>query len=138
ADRIGVRPLGFGAEIVALTAVHFHYAGILLTASAGFLLERNPESRFTARGAVGVVLGVPLVAAGITIHQLGWSTMFESVAGCGLALAGMLIGILHVRLAVAGGPPAGRALLVVAGASLFIAMFLAAIYALRLTPLPVP
>jgi hypothetical protein len=82
---------------------------------------------------------VPAVALGITLAQLGWGPAFEAAAGCGLALAGMAVAILQVRLAtenrVAG---AARLLLLASGASLFIGMFLAAIYALRGTAVPLP
>lgn len=158
ADRIGLRPMKFDSAIVALTAAHFHYAGIILPAFTGFVLERYPESRFAARAAVGVVLGVPAVAVGITFSQLGWGNALETAAGCGLALAGMVVAILHVRLALEGGDSeagnSGRAefrnssgtgsrglprlLLGTAGVSLFFGMFFAMIYALRLSAIGLP
>jgi hypothetical protein len=88
--------------------------------------------RLASRAAVGVVLGVPAVALGITMTQLGWGTSFEAAAGCGLALAGMAVGILHVRVATDGVRPLPtRVLLAIAGVSLFVGMVLAAVYALR-------
>src|SRR5262249_30710618 len=68
-SRYGARPLGFSDLIVLATAVHFHYAGFvlpLLTGLAGRLLR----SRTAQHAAVGVVLGVPLVAVGITLSAL--------------------------------------------------------------------
>jgi hypothetical protein len=132
ADRGGFAPLGFDRAIVALTAVHFHYAGILLPLFAGLLQRELFFWRLASRAVVGVVLGVPAVALGIVARQLGWGNSFEAAAGCGLALAGMAVGILHVRLAVDSKQPlATRALLAIAGVSIFVSMMLAAAYALR-------
>jgi hypothetical protein len=133
ADRAGVRPLRFDPSVVALTAVHFHYAGFLLPLLAGQVAREQPDSRFAARGIVGVVLGVPVVAAGITISQLGGSPAIEAAAGCALALAGAAIAVLHIRYAIdaAGESLPARLLLGAAGASLFFAMTLSAVYAAR-------
>lgn len=136
ADRGGFRPLNFDPAIVTLTAVHFHYAGLLLPLFAGLVERELWFWRFAARAAVGVVLGVPALAAGITTAQLGWGTSLETAAGCGLALAGMAVAILHVRIALeAKRALAARVLLAVTGASLFFAMLLGALYALRHTGL---
>ena len=132
ADRVGYGPLKFDRAIVALTAVHFHYAGLLLPLCTGLVARRMPESRFVARVAVGVVLGVPAVAVGITATQLGTGPAFEAAAGVGLALAAACVAIFHVRLALEPATPKhARALLGIAGASLFFGMVLAALYALR-------
>lgn len=132
ADRGGFQPLRFDPAIVTLTAVHFHYAGLLLPLFAGLVQRELFFFRFASRAAVGVVLGVPAVAVGIMVTQLGGGPTVESAAGCGLALAGMAIGILHVRIATDGRQPlATRALLAVAGVALFIAMVLAGLYAMR-------
>jgi len=138
ADRGGVAPLGFAPGIVALTAVHFHYAGLLLPLFAGLAQREMWMSRMASRAAVGVVLGVPAVAFGITATQLGWSPTIEAGAGCGLALAGMAVAVLHVRLALdARWSIPARLLLGVAGASLFFGMMLAALYAARAFSAPV-
>jgi hypothetical protein len=139
ADRLGYQPLGFDPAIVALTAVHFHFAGLLLPLFAGLVQRELFFWRLAARAAVGVVLGVPAVAVGITTTQLGAGPSVEAAAGCGLALAGMVVAILHVRIALDGGhAPIARVLLAIAGVSLFIGMVLAALYAMRafITPFP--
>lgn len=139
ADRGGIRPLGFDAGIVALTAAHFHFAGLLLPLFTGLAARQMPDSRFIARAAVGVVLGVPAVAAGITAAQLGLGPALETAAGLGLALAAAVVAILHVRLALdSTASPLARGLIAVAGVSLFFGMVLAACYALRayMTALP--
>lgn len=133
ADRAGARPLNFEPAVVALTAVHFHFAGLLLPLLAGRVARALPESRMATRAAVGSLLGVPAVAVSVTATQLGWGTAFESAAGCGLALAGMAVAVLHVRLATEErmGSVVTRGLLLGAGVSLFLGMTLAAAYALR-------
>jgi hypothetical protein len=132
ADRIGYAPLRFDAAIVTLTAVHFHYAGLLLPLFAGLVQRELWFWRFSSQAAIGAILGVPAVALGITATQLRWGTSLESAAGVGLALAGMAVAILHVRLALESKKStATRLLLGVAGASLFFGMVLAALYALR-------
>lgn len=139
ADRAAYRPLGFDPAIVTLTAVHFHYAGLLLPLFAGLALRAYPDSRFASRAAVGVILGVPAVAVGITTTQLGWGPAIEGAAGWGLALAGMMVAILHVRLATEGGQPwLARGLFFVAGCALFYGMLLAGLYASRAFFAPLP
>jgi hypothetical protein len=139
ADRMGYRPLGFDPAIVVLTAVHFHFAGLLLPLFAGLVQRELFFWRLASRAAVGVVLGVPALAVGITMTQQGAGPSVEAAAGCGLALAGMIVGVLHVRLAIDSRQPAGtRLLIAVAGVSLFIGMVLGALYAMRafVTPFP--
>ena len=132
ADRAAYSPLNFDSAIVALTAVHFHYAGLLLPLFAGLVQRELWFWRFASRAAVGVVLGVPAVAIGITATQLRWGTSIETAAGVGLAFAGMAVAVLHVRIALETKRDAvTRVLLGIAGASLFFGMVLAALYAVR-------
>lgn len=135
ADRAGWRPLGFYAEIVTLTAVHFHYAGLLLPLFAGLVQRELFFVRLASRAAVGVVLGVPAVALGITATQLGWGRSLETATACGLALAGLVVAVLQVRLALDGRQAiVTRVLLGVSGVSLFFGMVLAGAYATRGAP----
>jgi len=139
-DRAGVHPLRFSSDIVALTAVHFHFAGLMLPVFAGQVARVMEGSRLAARGIIGVILGVPAVGLGITVTQLGWAPAFEAAAGCGLALAGCVVALLHVRWAMDARDqsPLARALLGLSGVSLFFAMVLAAAYAIRAFAVPVP
>ncbi|HVS52725.1 MAG TPA: YndJ family transporter [Opitutaceae bacterium] len=137
-DRAGLRPLGLDPAIVTLTAVHFHYAGLLLALFAGLALRARPESRFAARVVVGVVLAVPAVALGITSTQLGWGAALEAAAGVALALTGLMLAGLHLAIALRPGPRTARVLLGIAGASLAGGMILAACYALRSIVAPIP
>lgn len=139
ADRGGMSPFAFDAAIVALTAVHFHYAGLLLPLFAGLVQRELWFWRFASRAAVGVVLGVPAVAIGIAATQLRWGHSVETAAGVGLALAAMAVAILHVRIATDGKHAFGtRVLLMITGSSLFFGMVLAALYALRASVVLVP
>jgi len=130
-SRGGIRPLDFESVIVLLTAIHFHYAGFLLPIFAGLAgkILRDASSRLAA---VGVIAGVPLVAAGITTTQLGWGTWLESFAALVLAGAGLLTAWLHFRLATQKRwPSAVRVLWSLAAFSLAFSMILAALYGLR-------
>jgi hypothetical protein len=112
--------------------VHFHYSGLILPLVAGLVQRELFFLRLSSRAAVGVILGVPAVAVGITATQLGWGMSLERAAACGLALAGMAVAILQVRIALEGRfALRSRVLLGIGGASLFIGMVFAVIYALR-------
>lgn len=139
ADRVGFRPLNFDAAIVALTAVHFHYAGLLLPLFAGLVQRELWFSRFAGRAVVGVVLGVPALALGITATQLGWGSSLEAGTGVGVALAGALTAVLQVRIALETRQSvATRLLLGVSGAALFFGMVLGALFAVREFAQPFP
>lgn len=119
--------------------MHFHYAGLLLPLVAGRVVRRFPGARFAASAAVGVVLGVPAVAAGISATQLGRGPAFECAAGWGLALSGLGVALFHVRLALESKNAASVcALWAVAGVALFFGMPLAAAYATRAFGAPLP
>lgn len=140
AARAGWQPLQFAPEIVLLTAVHFHFAGLILPVIAGLVLNRRPQSP-VARGAAGLVLiGVPLVAVGIASQQLGGPAWVELLAAWVLVLGGWGVAWLHLVLAVQERSVCigARALWFVAGISLAAGMLLAGLYASRgyLAPLP--
>lgn len=74
-SRLGLQPLGFGDLIVLLTAVHFHYAGFaapIISSQMGCWLTTFPKStqRLHRITLLGVIAGMPLVAAGITFSPL--------------------------------------------------------------------
>lgn len=131
ADRLGFQPLGFSVVVVVLTAVHFHYAGLLLPLFTGLALERL-GGRLAGLTAVLVVAGVPAVAVGITASQLGLGPWVETGAAWLMALGGTLAALLHLRLATAADAPTPvRALWTVCGVSLLAGMALAALYGSR-------
>lgn len=131
ADRLGIRPLDFDATIVLLTAIHFHYAGFALALATGLVLRLVPGP-VSATAGVGVIAGVPLVAAGITATQLGADPVSESVAALWLATAGALCGGLHLWLALrSDAPRLIRVLWGLASVSLLGSMILAGLYGVR-------
>jgi YndJ-like protein len=129
--RAGIRPLQFDDIIVLLTAIHFHYAGFVLPIVTG-RAARRAGGKIANAASVGVIIGVPLTAAGITTTQLQWGSALECAAACLTAGAGVLTASLHARLALDPRRPAAvRALWTVAVACLFFSMVLAAIYGVR-------
>jgi len=135
-DRWGVRPLGFEAIIVLLTAIHFHYAGFLLPVLTGLALRRQ-ETSSSRCGAIAAVVSVPLVAAGITATQLRLGHATETGAAWLMAAAGLSTAFLYIRLASRRTPLAARGLWLLAALSLAFGMVLAALYGSRfLLPMP--
>jgi hypothetical protein len=127
-SALDARPLTLSADIVRATAVHFHYAGFALPLLAG-LTAHTLGSRPARFAAVSVLLGVPLVAAGITLSAFGLP-LPEWLAAWFLAGAGVLLAVLHPALAARSRRPGVRLLLVVSSLSLLAGMSLAGLYAL--------
>jgi hypothetical protein len=132
-NRLGLNPLGFGSTIVLLTAVHFHYAGFAAPILAGLLGRQLAIVRPAAWPlfrlvAAGVIAGIALVAAGITLAR--YTPLVEVAAA--LLFAATLLGLAALTL-VAGLPAMtgrlARALLAVSAASLIVTMLFAASYA---------
>lgn len=129
--RGGVAPLGFSPLIVALTAVHFHYAGFaapILIGLNGTLLSSAPSRWQTTyqATAVGVIISPIVLALGIT-----FSPLLEIIAAW--ALAGSLVGQAVIMLTLIRPQhrhPIGRFLLSVSAVSLLVTMGLAVTYAL--------
>lgn len=156
ADRGGLRPLGFAEDIVLLTAVHFHYAGLILPVLAGRALQRISAGWLGAAVSVGVMAGVPAVAVGITLSQVNANTAVETMAAGLMAVAGFAVAVTHLWLAMRDepAPVSGsgedfrprsenvdtftRGLWMIAGVSLAAGMVLAALYGLRNTAAPWP
>lgn len=141
ASRAGMSPMGFQEPIVLYTAAHFHYAGFAAPVIVGLVGRElgasdpsaaGPASRFFYKiSAVVVLLGVPLVAAGITIsHAL--EAPSAALLGFGMVLLAMFAWLVALRRLFSRGE--GRAVLLrrvsalplfVAGLSLVGSMFLA-------------
>jgi hypothetical protein len=129
-SRLNARPLGFTAVIVLLTAVHFHYSGfaapILVGMAGRQIAESDPSSWHTFRIlAVAVILGTPLLAAGIT-----FSHVLEALAS--LLLAGSLCAfsfIVIFDVAASLDSTLARVLLRCSGTCCALAMLIACVYA---------
>jgi hypothetical protein len=124
------QPLGFASVIVLLTGVHFHYAGFALPWLTGRWVARRKISRVGRAGALGVILGVPLVAIGITTSQLAMPAWIETAAVTILAASAFAVshGYLAWSRAVKG--PC-RACFLLGGLALALGMTLALLYGWR-------
>jgi len=137
ASRAGISPMGFQEPIVLYTAAHFHFAGFAAPVVVGLVgrelevgvaARSGPASRFFYRvSAVVVLLGVPLVAAGITLSR-ALEAPASVLLGAGMLLLAMFLWLAALRRLFGGGPLVRRAtalLLFVAGLSLVGSMLLA-------------
>jgi uncharacterized protein (UPF0548 family) len=92
ADRAGISPLGFGQDIVLLTALHFHFAGfalpvlIYITASG---LRKRPLMSWI------ITIAVPLTAIGITATHYRLGPFMETLAAIIMSLSAC-IGALYL------------------------------------------
>ena len=100
-NRLGLNPLAFGDTIVLLTAVHFHYAGFAAPILSGLLGRQIANARPAAWPlfrlvAAGVIAGIALVAAGITLAR--YTPVVE--VGAALLFAISLLGLAALTLGV--------------------------------------
>jgi hypothetical protein len=123
ADRLGVRPFGFEASIVLLTAVHFHVAGFVLLVAGADAWRRRP-SRWLEAGLGAVVVGVPVTALGFLGLPLGNLAGALLVAG-----GGFIVGFGHLVAADRVAGPS-RWLVRIAGLALLASTPLAAWFAI--------
>jgi hypothetical protein len=127
ASRWGARPMDFGEPIVLLTGAHFHFAGFALPILTGLAAERLRQLG-TRLAVVGVVLGVPFVAVGITVGR--FVHLVELSGAWFLAIACLLVVWLQLQLAMRALSRMERLLFVLSGLSLLAGMTLTGIYAL--------
>ena len=131
AHRAGWAPWGFDPLIVLLTAAHFHHAGFTLPLMAGLNAKASPGF-WTKLSCELILLGVPLVAVGITGTHFG---VWRFVEPFGVAV--LVLGALGVAVSqVWRGLERQRSILtrigfLLSGASLFAAMVLALGFGLR-------
>lgn len=128
---LGEQPLNFKPVIVLLTAIHFHYAGLVLPVIAGLAGRRLPGT-LSRLVATGVTTGVPLVAVGITITQLGGTPLVETLSAWITATAAVGTAVLLLKLVhTANVPWTSKTLWFVSATSLSAAMVLAVLYGTR-------
>jgi YndJ-like protein len=125
--QANVRPLEFSDTIVLLTATHFHYAGFVLPIVAGQIVRHRPGI-LTRSVLAGVVVGVPLVAVGITVSQLGGPKFIELGAVALLVVVAVLLATTLLRL-VRAVPALPAILLGISALSLLFALGWSALYA---------
>jgi hypothetical protein len=142
ASRAGAPLLGFHEPVVLYTAAHFHFAGFAAPVVAGLVgrdlaLRRAPSERdaLTASPLVArayavttlvVLLGIPLVAVGIT---LGHALELPSAALLGMGMLGTMAWLARAGVARLTRRDGSGALLLVSGLALVLSMALAVAFA---------
>jgi YndJ-like protein len=125
--RCGIRPLNFEHVIVHATALHFHYAGFVLPILGLQVARQEPSQRRNIMLSA-LLLGVPLVAVGITLSQFGVRWV-ECAAAWIFSGACIWFAVEQLRIALAVRHALIRGLLLLSSLSLIAAMSLALLYA---------
>jgi hypothetical protein len=131
AHRANWTPWDFDPLIVLLTAAHFHHAGFTLPLMAGLNAKARP-SCWTRFSCVAILLGVPLVAAGITCTHFGVLPFVEPFGVTVLVLGALGVAVSQIQRGLE--KECGRLVrlgFVVSGVSLLAAMLLALGFGLR-------
>jgi hypothetical protein len=130
-SRLGATPMGFAEPIILLTAVHFHFAGFaatVITGATGRYLRSSPgiARKLFPWVAVGVVAGMPTVAAGFVL-----SPLFKIIAIFSFTIS--LIGLILLFFSIVPSTRnfLGNGLLMVSGISLLVSTMLAVAYGLE-------
>ncbi len=123
ADRLGIQPFGFPADVITLTMVHFHFAGFALPLAGALAFTRRPH-RWLEVATGAVIVGIPTTALGFFgFAAANW------IGAVLTALGGLGIGLATIAIARSLATRPATALAVVAGISLLISMPLAIAYA---------
>ena len=130
ADRLGFRPLDFDPTIVLLTAVHFHYAGYILPLIAGLVLKHF-HFEWKKYIGYGIIVGIPLVAIGITSTKLEWPEWIELATVIIMTFSAASVAMLHITLGFKYSNMLYGILWIIAGIALFNGMVLAFLYGIR-------
>jgi hypothetical protein len=131
ANRGNWTPWGFDPVIVLLTAAHFHHAGFTLPLMAGLNARANPGC-WTRFSCLAILLGVPLVAVGITCTHFGVWKFVEPFGASVLVLGALGVAVSQLlRMFGRQFTILARTGFFISGASLFLAMFLALSFGLR-------
>jgi len=131
-ERTGGQPFGVEASTWILLALHFYYSGFLLLLCAAWGARESGSTPLAKAACLGVMLGVPLMAAGILAGRLHGYSAVEAAAVAFMVVAGWLVATLLVRLAMRGetSKPV-RALWSMAAAALVLSFALVLVNALR-------
>ncbi len=129
--RANWTPWNFDPLIVLLTAAHFHHAGFTLPLMAGLNAKAAPGC-WTRFSCVAILIGVPLVAAGITCTHFGVLRFVEPFGVTVLVLGAVGVAVSQIRLGLEKKCGVlARLGFVVSGVSLLAAMLLALGFGLR-------
>jgi hypothetical protein len=133
ASRLGLQPVGFREPIVLLTAIHFHYAGLMAGVLAGLVASRLGPS------LASLYLRIPLACAVLGPGLLGLAFLAGprwKLAAVGLMVigeCGVALGTFRIGLSDAG--TLGGRLLLAGSACVIFGMALAGIWAVGEYPL---
>ncbi len=129
--RWGIDPGPYGPLIVLLTAIHFHYAAVIVPLWAGFL-GREIRQRWGGAHLAYTVLagaaiaGTPLVALGIALSRTpAGGTLAETLGVLLLTVGAIGLGVLALGIAPRMDDRWGGVFVGVSGGSLLLAMLLA-------------
>jgi YndJ-like protein len=133
ASRAGLQPFAFHEPIVLLTAIHFHYAGLMAAVLAGLVASRaeSTSAPFALRIALScAALGPGLLGLAFLVGpKLKLAAVGLMVIGeCGIALGTFRIGLADAR-------GIGGRMLLIASACVIFGMALAGIWAVGEYPL---
>jgi len=131
ANRANWTPWNFDPLIVLLTAAHFHHAGFTLPLMAGLNAKASPGC-WTRFSCVAILLGVPLVAIGITCTHFGALRFVEPFGVTVLVLGALGVSVSQMRRGLESERSLwARVGFVISGVSLLAAMLLALGFGLR-------
>lgn len=128
-SRLGIQLFGYGDAIILLTAVHFHFAAYVAPILAGLagrkLSKYGRVNQVFKLATTGIIVGIPLVAAGIT-----FSPQLAFVGTISISLGLFLLAILVAGWIVPSlGVLPAQILLLISSASSLPAMAFACLYA---------
>ena len=124
ASRMGLQPVGFREPIVLLTAVHFHYAGLMAAVLAGLVASSARTPSLLRIALSCAVLGPALLGlAFLAGSKLKLAAVMLMVIG----EYGIAFGTFRIGLANASG--IGGRLLILGSACVILGMALAGIWA---------
>lgn len=130
ASRLGMQPVGFHEPIVLLTAVHFHYAGLMAATLAGLAASSMPTPL-----PLRIALSCAVVGPGL----LGLAFLVGpklKLAAVGLMVIGeFAIALANFRIGLDEAGGVGRRMLLVGSACVIVGMTLAGIWAVGEYPL---
>ncbi len=129
-DRFEICLFGYDPTIILLTAVHFHYAGFILPQVASWLIEKK-HFEFSKIIGFGIILGIPLVAIGISATHFGWHGWIEVFCVSIMTLVGSGLGGLYIYFGLKVKEYLPKVLFLLGGIALLVGMSLAFCYGWR-------
>jgi hypothetical protein len=128
--RLGIQLFGFGDTLILLAVIHYHYAAFAVPILAGLTGRRLKNVGFPAQAyqfaPFGIILGIPVVAAGIVTSLPVIAFVGALMIGGGLLLLAVLV-VGWIVPTVRG--LSAKILLVISSVSAVVAITLACIFA---------